>query len=374
MHGIVRTGSLLTLSLSLAYSIICLAPALADYVKPAKDQADGIEKKIADLVAETYPKATVTRDEGKLHFELRVRKEKGSSADQPLFVPQKGGILGDVYLSNGEYTGPNVATLNIDDQQGDHTTLLMAPFSKSQNVHLMARLVFPEDAPKEFRDGFRNIVDTFDVRGNTVTDTAKAAEAPPPPVPRDLTHQSESYAPADKPVPEPPKPPGYDAALKLYNAQKWAAARQAFQKFVTEKTADATIWDEIANCDYHLRQYRKSYSEWSYVSNHSPHNLTLQGQASRNANTLATLMSGACPGNCLKRSSGYWRMHPDGTYWYQIQIGTGPGGWTQEFSEAHVGHILVRAAHMYEDHGPCPICGGTGRVKALKDGDPLPSG
>jgi hypothetical protein len=217
----------LTLTLTALSFVASQCPAVCDSSKDKSsaqsssnnaDVADDIRKKLSKLVLEFYPKAKVTTDEGVLHFEYRLKREDGFySSQRQLFAPESGGILGDVYVEKGEYDGDDKAHLNVEVVNGFHSSLVMAPYSKRQDAHLMAKLVFPSDAPEEFKEKFKTIVNKYN-QGEP-KDEAKKTESggPSPPTPYDQrpefrrhSFHSEHQAPAEKPPEDTqakPKPP-----------------------------------------------------------------------------------------------------------------------------------------------------------------------
>jgi tetratricopeptide (TPR) repeat protein len=80
-----------------------------------------------------------------------------------------------------------------------------------------------------------------------------------------------------------------------------------------------------------------------------------------------------CPGNCLKATTPGWHKldvagHPASDNWitfdYREPDGTSAHS---SFSQLHIGHIIQSFPDKAAvDSGPCPICGGTGWVRANK--------
>src|SRR5579885_3484326 len=95
---------------------------------------------VQEFVKENYPKAKISNTGTALHFEYKTKKEMGFYTDHPVLVPDQGGILGDVSLKSGTYEGQNKDRLPAEENEGFHTTLYMAPYAKSANKHLLAKL------------------------------------------------------------------------------------------------------------------------------------------------------------------------------------------------------------------------------------------
>jgi TolA-binding protein len=177
-----------------------------------------------------------------------------------------------------------------------------------------------------------------------------------------------SLNPADRP---PPK--GQDAAVKLYSAKKFAAARAQFEKFVSDGTADINTYAYLAYCLYNQRQYSKAVRAFDFVAKNATHSLTLQRSAENSASTLRSYMSGVCPGSCIKANDPRWGRlegHPADEDWLKFpdQDHQGYHAWSRH----HIGEVIVYEHGIAVNKGKCPICGGTGVVGRLKDGDPLP--
>ena len=84
-------------------------------------------------------------------------------------------------------------------------------------------------------------------------------------------------------------------------------------------------------------------------------------------------MIGVCPGNCLKSNQGGWQMHDAERQISFPAIGKMAGHRPLWFNKASIGHTIAYTDLSWPcDMGACPICGGTGKVQPLKDGDLLP--
>jgi hypothetical protein len=80
-------------------------------------------------------------------------------------------------------------------------------------------------------------------------------------------------------------------------------------------------------------------------------------------------MAGVCPAPCLKANDPRWFLKPDGKHWISVSYSRKA---TWIFSENHIGEYVANENGIPVLKGTCPVCGGTGRVKILKDGDPTP--
>ncbi|HEY9775828.1 MAG TPA: hypothetical protein V6C81_18850 [Planktothrix sp.] len=137
--------------------------------------SDEVYKRLQESVQRFYPKAKVTKNGNTLHFEYKLKKEVSFYVDsKESLQPQEGGILGDVTLEPGEYSGDRKPGV---EAQGFHSCLTLIPFSKASKQHLLAILVYPSDTGEEFTTSFRNIVDSFSDHAGSVPVQAEHHEA-----------------------------------------------------------------------------------------------------------------------------------------------------------------------------------------------------
>ena len=173
-------------------------------------------------------------------------------------------------------------------------------------------------------------------------------------------------APCDRPLPQ-----GQAAAVKLYSAGKFALAAKEFQKFIQVGTADVDTHGYLAYCLYNMRQYRRAVKEFDWVEKYGTKTLSLQRSAESSSQTLRSRMAGICPGNCLKPNDSRWQHLPGlepGHMWIKFPKAN---GWAA-ISDRHMGQVVVSEHGAMVNKGVCPICGGSGRVSVLHDGDPVP--
>jgi hypothetical protein len=125
-------------------------------------------EEVRKVVETHYPKAQVTLKEQAIHFEFNTRK---FMVHEPLLTgewqdaheeagPQKGGILGDLELREGQNGGMAVVPQSFDKRY--FTVLLLAPYSQKLDQHLLVRLKYPRDVPKEFLKEFELLVAGFE--------------------------------------------------------------------------------------------------------------------------------------------------------------------------------------------------------------------
>jgi uncharacterized protein YbaP (TraB family) len=115
---------------------------------------------IERLIREHYPKAKFTKTDRKIHFEYKARLTTVPGNRQEV-VPDFGGVIGDIELRDGPYTGK----VRLPQQFNEHafySVILMAPFSEKRNLHFYTRLEYPSDTPNNFLDEFRDKINSLD--------------------------------------------------------------------------------------------------------------------------------------------------------------------------------------------------------------------
>lgn len=161
-----------------ALSVFCLstppfAGAADNLEAVAHDPATAVEK----LVREFYPKAIINKGRSEIEFSYKAHKKNGFYPDRPAMVPADGGIVGTVTLSPGEYDGPDKSTIPSEKPNGFYEVLTMAPYSKRQNSHLLARVIFPEDGSSAFKERFKNLMNAFNASDKPVPEATKVEPA-----------------------------------------------------------------------------------------------------------------------------------------------------------------------------------------------------
>lgn len=166
----------------------------------------------------------------------------------------------------------------------------------------------------------------------------------------------------------PALPTGYDAAVKTFNAKKYPEATKAFQAFIKSGNNDERIHDYLAQCYYHQREYTKAIAEYDWIAKNGKNSVSMQHSAAKMARTLKCYMSGVCPENCVKANDPRWQTSPGHPgLWIKFNTPDGP----HYLSNAHIGQLLTfQRGHPHAGER-CPVCRGTGKVRALKNGDHL---
>ncbi len=163
-------------------------------------------------------------------------------------------------------------------------------------------------------------------------------------------------------------PPGYEAAVKAFNEKKYPSAIAQFENLIKGGATNEAIHNYLAQCYYYQRAYSKAIKEYEWVAKNGKNGISLQHSAAKMARTLKCYMSGVCPENCVKANDPRWQTSPGHPgLWIKFNTPDGP----HYLSRVHIGQTLtLHGGHPHAGER-CPVCRGTGKVRALKDGDPL---
>jgi hypothetical protein len=177
---------------SAVFPLISCVPVRAEstegFSAMSLDPCGAVEK----LVRETYPKALINKGRGEITFEYKAHKKNGFYPDRPAMVPGDGGIVGTVTLSPGEYSEADKGDIPSEKPNGFYTVLTMAPYSTRQRSHLLAKVIFPQEVPPNFKERFKALINSFN-KGDEPTPVA--TETPKPESPAAATPEPAKAAP-----------------------------------------------------------------------------------------------------------------------------------------------------------------------------------
>lgn len=131
------------------------------------DQADEIFNRLQSLVTEYYPEATCEKKVGSICFKFNTRmfmihhplKTGEWQEARAQEGPNRGGILCNVGRAEGRYAGAAMVPQTFDCHY--FKRLLMAPYCKRSNSHLIAFLDFPDNAKAEFLVRYRQLINSY---------------------------------------------------------------------------------------------------------------------------------------------------------------------------------------------------------------------
>jgi len=131
----------------------------------------GVQK----LVQKFYPSAKITINGSKMHFEYKCKTEIGYYSQKKVYAPQYGGILCDISMEPGQYDKANKNRLPSEVPDGFHTNLTMAPYSSTQNDHLLVHLSYPPNMDIKFKGRFEKLIDSFNAQDIAAQSASKTA-------------------------------------------------------------------------------------------------------------------------------------------------------------------------------------------------------
>lgn len=118
-------------------------------------------KIVEGLVREFYPKAKIKQSSTHLHVEFKSRPYDIPSLNKIEPGVDWGGILFDMDLKDGQYSGVHAVPKKFNEYSYYHV-MLYAPYSAKLNKHLETRIVYPFDVPPDFLKRFVSLVENFD--------------------------------------------------------------------------------------------------------------------------------------------------------------------------------------------------------------------
>lgn len=134
-----------------------------------------IFKEIKELVKEKYPKAKITTTANSMHFDEKCKSEESFYSGHIALAPQTGGILCDISVKDGPYEGKDKERLPSEVEDGFHCDLVMAPYSKQENKHLLVSLAFPPDLSTDFKTRFETLINSYNADELAAEEKAAAA-------------------------------------------------------------------------------------------------------------------------------------------------------------------------------------------------------
>ncbi len=155
--------------LSPAMFVPAMAETTDSSAQMSVDPCGAVEK----IVREFYPRAIINKGRGEITFEFRAHKKNGFYPDRAAMVPGEGGIVGTVTLSPGEYAESDKSDIPSERPNGFYSVLTMAPFSKRQNSHLLAKVIFPQEVPANFKEKFKSLINSFNAADRAAEEAAK---------------------------------------------------------------------------------------------------------------------------------------------------------------------------------------------------------
>ena len=121
----------------------------------AAELKEGFDQ-LTELFREYYPRARIERSDDSLDVSYKCKKSISVYTQKEELMPEPGGLHCRVSLQPGRYEGEE--RLNAEVNQFYYEKLTLAPYSKSADKHLLARLDFSANTPTDFKNRFKSII------------------------------------------------------------------------------------------------------------------------------------------------------------------------------------------------------------------------
>jgi tetratricopeptide (TPR) repeat protein len=161
-------------------------------------------------------------------------------------------------------------------------------------------------------------------------------------------------------------PGGYADAMKLYAAAKYAPAAAKFDAIAKSGHADADTHYYLGACYQALQKYDAALTEYDWVAKNGKL-FTEKRKGAASAAWIRSCRAGICPGNCLKINDPRWQSQAGSNLkWIKFYYSKDGGSGWNSWSTNHLGEVIESVNGVPTNKGKCTICGGTGRVAALR--------
>ncbi len=233
--------------INVLHSPSCLA---AESSAATLSAPEPIYKEIEDLIKESYPKAKCERTGENFRCSFKSKVELGYYSRRPIAVPSAGGLWIEIQLKPGEYTETDKAFLPSEKNEGHHTTLTMAPYSKAMQAHLFLQMSYPSETSPEFKDRVKEIANSFVDYRPKKKKSSSAATTDEQPKSEEKSKEQESK-PDDKPKekieekseetkPEKSQEPTTPSTSSKTRTENTSTTSSAKTETVTETTPETT--------------------------------------------------------------------------------------------------------------------------------------
>ncbi len=121
---------------------------------------DSVVSQVEALMKQSFPKAKIKRTDKSFNASFKCRQfaDSGSSS-RLVLAPDLDGILLDMELKEGEYTGNQRVPRRTNEVL--YISLVMAPYSKKLNSHLSTKILLPHNTPDDVIREFESIIAQF---------------------------------------------------------------------------------------------------------------------------------------------------------------------------------------------------------------------
>jgi hypothetical protein len=115
---------------------------------------------LEELFKEYFPKAEIKRtgESFKVEYKTHAYADQSGSG-RTILGPTLDGVICEIQMKSGRYQGAKVMPLRTNEPL--YVSLLMAPYSNSENSYLDTRLLFPPNVSEEFVNRFKGTLSIF---------------------------------------------------------------------------------------------------------------------------------------------------------------------------------------------------------------------
>lgn len=141
------------------FKIIVVALLILFFTANPPTQASELKKgldQLTELFKEYYPRARIERGADSLEVSYKCKKSISVYTQKEELMPEPGGLHCRISLHPGGYEGEE--RLNAEVNQFYYEKLTLAPYSKSADKHLLARLDFSANTPTDFKNRYKSII------------------------------------------------------------------------------------------------------------------------------------------------------------------------------------------------------------------------
>lgn len=124
-------------------------------------KAAALFKDVSKLIKEYYPNAKPVIKGCHYRLEYKARSFDAPQTNSFDIGPDWGGLVVDMQLKPGPYDGVKAVPCQLNEFSF-YVVLLFAPYSPSNNCHLLARISHPFDVPPDFLARLKQLVNGFD--------------------------------------------------------------------------------------------------------------------------------------------------------------------------------------------------------------------
>lgn len=160
---------MLKLFIAVLFAMCCALLATPSISSETARQDDTFFAEVEKLLREYYPQAECTIKNGRFECRFNTRTflihhalKTGEWQDAcPQEGPNRGGILCTITREGGPWNGAAMVPQTFEYRY--FTSLLMAPYNKGQDKHLVAHLNYPDNVKRQLIERYSKLITSFAV-------------------------------------------------------------------------------------------------------------------------------------------------------------------------------------------------------------------